>query len=98
MFLKYQIHKNYSIKIIDTDFMENIPTNGEGNFIFHSVISCYEKRNLNVGFNLVRYFICRINENYGTKNILAIAKNYEREDPELYNKYKIEIEKYLTLI
>jgi hypothetical protein len=83
-------------KIIDDDFVEIIQD--EDIFIrwsFAALIKVYEDKNLNVAKNIFLYFKS-VNSNYWS--IQNQINNFAIKEPELYLKYKDEIEKYLPLL
>jgi hypothetical protein len=96
---------SYLFKIEDEDFEEEI-TGALGDRAAHTrdivgvraVIKTYSKRNLNVSKNLLLLFMFYEKE-YGKKyySIEKQIENCMKYQP-LFQKYKEEVEKYLTLV
>src|SRR5271166_1150527 len=80
-------------KIIDSDFEEVVVALAVGAGI--AVIEVYEKRNLNVAANLIKYFLYICNK-YGCIMQEVIKQN--KEYTPKFAKYEKEIERYLSLI
>jgi hypothetical protein len=93
MFIKYSCLTRNKIIVYDTDFVIEMEENDSQNYIFNSIVKCYENKNTNVVQNIVKYLIYRGIESNGIEYwIYAYSK-----EPS-FIKYQKEIEKYLILV
>jgi hypothetical protein len=94
MFQKYIIDGK-ELTIIDSEFIDEIDISKEyTDYIFNNIVRSYEKRNLNVASNIIRYFYYAATQGYDFERMAYLSYGTNK----YYEKYKSEIEKYLTLI
>ena len=89
-------HK-WQYKIIDSDFEEVVVVVGVGVWVeVAAVIEVYEKRNLNVAANLLK-FILYLHKQYPDYSIQQIIEDNRKYNPK-FAQYEEDINRYLLLL
>lgn len=103
MFISYQYiltdstYQYYDCTIVDTDFEETDSLEKPGyDSVADFIIETYEKRNLNVASNLVRWLMYE--KAFSTKHHLDYIMRSISYSSEHFDRYKVDVEKLLLLL